>query len=66
MQEVLDRHLKTELEAFFDYRRNPPEANVPYVNFPEQYVFNKGAWKGRQRGTSTIGRVYNNHKSKQE
>ena len=64
--EALERSEITELTAFFKYNSEHPETNVPYIKFPEQFIFGKGEWKIRQRGTHTLGRVHSIHPSKGE
>ena len=64
--EALERSETTELTAFFKYNTDHPETNTPYINFPEQFIYEKGEWKIRKRGSHTLGRVYSIHPSKGE
>ena len=66
LNEVLERAETTELTAFFDYNSEHADANTPYINFPEEYVFKDKIWKIRERGTRALGRVYSIHLSKGE
>ena len=56
--ETLESGEITELTSFFKYNAENPGTNVTYINFPEMYVFVNKAWKIRQRGCRTIGRIY--------
>ena len=64
--EALERAETTELTAFFKYNSEHPETNTPYIQFPEQFIFEKGERKICKRGTHTLGRVYSIHPSKGE
>ena len=66
IMDVLERSEITELTAFFKYNTDHPETNTPYIQFPEQFVFEKGEWRIRKRGSHTLGRVYSIHPSKGE
>ena len=62
----MERSEETELTAFFRYNTEHPETRLPYIKFPEQFVFDEKKWKLRQRGTKTLGRMYSIHPSKGE
>ena len=64
--EALERSEITELTAFFKYNSDHPETNMPYIKFPEQFIFDDKMWKIRKRGTNTLGRIYSIHPSKGE
>ena len=68
VEDVLARSDVTELTAFFAYNLKNPNTKVPYISFPEQFVYDKKKkeWKIRKRGTNTLGRIYSIHPSKGE
>ena len=41
IENVLGRSDETELTAFFKYNSDHPDTEVPYISFPEQFVFQK-------------------------
>ena len=63
IEEALERAKTTELLAFFKYNTEHPETNVPYLKFPEKFLYDKKGWRIRKQGTTTIGRVYSMHPS---
>ena len=51
---------KTELTEFFEHNKLNPTCRTIYVNFPEEFCWNKEQkkWKRRQQFLGTIGRVH--------
>ena len=66
MIEAMERRNITELTAFLNFNACNPSTKVPYINFPEKYIYEDQKWKLRQRGTQTIGRIYTVHPNKGE
>ena len=66
LPEVLERAEVDELVAFFKYNEEHPNTNVPYIKFPEMFIYEKKHWRIRKQGTTTLGRVYSIHPSKGE
>ena len=68
IENAVGRSDETELTAFFKYNSEHPDTEVPYISFPEQFVFQKKdkKWTIRKRGTNTLGRIYSIHPSKGE
>ena len=64
LEEVVERQKNTELTAFFDYNKEHPRTQVPYIDFPKSFIFEKRQWKIRKQGTETLGRIYSIHPSK--
>ena len=66
LPEALERAEVDELVAFFRYNAQHPETNIPYIKFPETFIYEKKNWRIRKQGTTTLGRVYSIHPSKGE
>ena len=54
--EALERSEVTELTAFFEYNTANPNVKVPYLQFPEKFVFEKKQWKIRKQGNIISGK----------
>ena len=52
--EALERSEVTELTEFFEYTTANLNVNVPYIQFPEKFVFEKKQWKIRKQGNNTV------------